>query len=450
MKGKQLTDAILRKKNPLDKAYDVKADYPGLTCRINPKGKKTWYVQYRIKGVSYPLRKRLGNYPTIGVKEAELRAKKISNDLFLGKDPREQEKIDIGNMFLKDGLNQFYETDFNTKSPYYSKSTVQGFMAIMKVWVFRKTNDADILQRYLTIKDIGSVKLNKITNKMVEDIHREVSKRSPYVANRLVQYLRLFWNTFVKLPNNPFILETKKLNTEKEYLDFLTPIEMQRVMSNAFRVDGNTGRLLMSHYIKNDLNPVSCCGIALMLATGRRTDSEVLSVQWHNFKSGFKPSLVYEKTKTSKKNKKFSFRLGKKALEIIQTIQRDKFNNPESVFFYPINDVRNNQIFPSKDFGRKLANKKKGSTPYVKKIYKTWQKLLKMSGIDRHLKLYSTRHSFASNYYLKTKDVKGGADALGTTVNTFNKYAKVLQDQVVEGIDSIEFDKTETKLKQVK
>ena len=44
---------------------------------------------------------------------------------------------------------------------------------------------------------------------------------------------------------------------------------------------------------------------------------------------------------------------------------------------------------------------------------------------------------------MQSKDVKGGAKALGTTIGTFNKYAKVLEDQVVEGIDQIEFDQRE-------
>ena len=55
----------------------------------------TWKFQYRVKSVPYPLRKRIGRYPTIGIKEAELRAKKIERGLFDGVDPREQEKIDI-------------------------------------------------------------------------------------------------------------------------------------------------------------------------------------------------------------------------------------------------------------------------------------------------------------------------------------------------------------------
>jgi hypothetical protein len=36
---------------------------------------KTWYYQYRTKGKKYQQRKRLGNYPVVGVVEAIKRAK---------------------------------------------------------------------------------------------------------------------------------------------------------------------------------------------------------------------------------------------------------------------------------------------------------------------------------------------------------------------------------------
>ena len=450
MKANKITDAQIRSLKPLDKPYRRPGNYPGCELVINPQGTKTWFFQYRVKNVRYPLRKKIGRYPTIGIKEAKARSKKLANNLFDGIDPREQEKIDIGNLLLKDALDKFLSEDLVV--PYYSEATITGFKAIMKVWIYRDTNDADILQRFTNLKDFQYLRVSKINNKMVEDLHRGISKRSPYVANRLVQYLRLFWNSFVKLPDNPFVLETKKLNEETEYLDWLNPEELKRVMFYAFRKDGNNGRLLASHYKKYKLSPVGSCEIALMLSTGRRTRTEVSSLQWENYKAGYKPILSYKKTKTSKKNKVTKFRLGKMAVDILQTIQRDKFNNKDSKFWYPPNDVRNSFIFPSKDFGRKLGKRKKGQTPYVVDVRKTWKELLRLAGVDRPLKLYATRHTFASNYYITTKDQKGGAKALGTTVNTFNKYSKVLEDQVVDGIDQIDFDVAETrpKLKQVK
>ena len=440
---RKLTDATIRSLNPLDERKIYPADYPGLELWVNPGGKKTWYKQYRVKGKKSPERYRLGSYPKITIRDAEIRAKKIDNDLFLGLDPKEKEVTEIEKLTLGDALNKFYDEEFNEKSPYYSKATVQGMKSMVKCWIFRKSGDGDIQQRLSTVKDLQYIKLCKIKPKDVETLHKTISKRAPYVANRLVQYLRLFWNSFVKSKDNPFKIEARKLNTEKEYLDFLNPEELKRVFAMAFRRDKKTGRFLMSHYNKYRLSVVACAMISLMLATGRRTRGEIASLQWKNYLSGFKPSLKYERTKTSKKTGVTQFRIGKDAVKILQTIQRDKFNNPDSKFFFEPNDIRNGYIFPSKDYGKKIGKKRKGKTIYLVDVRKTWAKLLMLGGVERWLKLYSTRHTFASNHYIQNKDVKGGAKALGVTVGVFNKYSKILEDQVVEGIDNIEFEQEE-------
>ena len=82
---RKLTEATIKSLNPLDKRKIYPADYPGLELWINPGGGRTWYFQYRVKGKKHTERFRVGNYPKITIREAELRAKKIDNDLFLGK-----------------------------------------------------------------------------------------------------------------------------------------------------------------------------------------------------------------------------------------------------------------------------------------------------------------------------------------------------------------------------
>jgi len=62
-----------------------------------------------------------------------------------------------------------------------------------------------------------------------------------------------------------------------------------------------------------------------------------------------------------------------------------------------------------------------------------------MSGIERHMKIHSTRHTFATNFYRVTKDIKALADALGTTEQIALKYAKLVNETVVDGINKIKF-----------
>ena len=148
---RKLTEATIKSLNPLDKRKIYPADYPGLELWINPGGGRTWYFQYRVKGKKHPERFRVGNYPKITIREAELRAKKIDNDLFLGKDPKEKDVTENEKLNLGDGLLKFYDEEFNESSPYYSKDTVKGFRAMAKVSIFRKSNYGDIVHRLTTV-----------------------------------------------------------------------------------------------------------------------------------------------------------------------------------------------------------------------------------------------------------------------------------------------------------
>jgi site-specific recombinase XerC len=66
------------------------------------------------------------------------------------------------------------------------------------------------------------------------------------------------------------------------------------------------------------------------------------------------------------------------------------------------------------------------------------------------MKIHSTRHSFATNFYRVTKDLKALAEALGTTEAQASKYAKLDGETVVEGINKIKFfDDEKPILKQV-
>jgi len=219
-------------------------------------------------------------------------------------------------------------------------------------------------------------------------------------------------------------------------------------MKSLVRKDERSGRLNYNYYSENRLNPVSCLLLAFLLTTGRRL-KEASSLTWQRYKQGENPRLELAKTKTSKKNNKLVFKLGDDAVDILKLIERDRLNNPESSFYFPIGDDRNKYIFPSKSYGRKI----KGGTSKVLHIQDpgaTWDSALKLGGVERHMKIHSTRHSFATNFYRVTKDLKALAEALGTTEAQASKYAKLDGESVVEGINKIKFfDDEKPVLKQV-
>ena len=445
--SKKLTDAICKSLRRLDKRYYKSGDYPGLEFWVLTSGKKTWYYRYRTKNKNFQQRKRLGNYPVVGVVEAIKRAKVEADKIFKGEDPKEQIKSDLLKMQLGDAIRKYYQEELTTINQ-YRPSTIKGIKATFGPWIFRNTYEKDILLRTERVEDLQYKKLSSITPKMFKNLYQICGSRSPITANRLQEYLRKFWNDFVKADDNPFILDKKYKHTENIYLDYLDHIELPRVMKSLVRIDERSGRLNNSYYQECFLNPVSCLLLAFMLTTGRRPE-EARSLTWTQFTQGGSARIDLIKTKTSKKNNKTRFNLGVDATSILNLISKDRLNNPESSFYYPIDDIRNKYIFPSKDYGRKLSNGK-CKTPHVIDPAKTWASILSMSGVDRHMKLHSTRHSFATNFYRVTKDIKALADALGTTEAQALKYAKLVGETVVAGINKIKFfDDEKPVLKQV-
>ena len=445
-KAKKLTDAICRDLPRLDSRYFKPGDYPGLEFWVAPSGTKTWYFQYRTKAKKYQQRKRIGNYPVIGVVEATKRAKVEATKIYNGEDPKEAEKTDILNMQLGAALRSYYQEELTTVNQ-YSIKTIQGIKGVFGPWVLRNTYDRNILDRLAKTEDLQYKKLSSITPKMFKNLFNVVSSKSPIQANRLQSYLRKFWYDFVKTPDNPFFLKKKYKNTENVYLDYLDKIELPRVMKSLVRKDDRTGRLNYNYYSENRLSPVSCLLLAFLLTTGRRL-KEASSLTWDRFKQGENPRLELAKTKTSKKNNKLVFKLGDEAVNILQLIEKDRLNNPDSYFYFPIGDERNKYIFPSKAYGRKI----KGGTSkalYVLDPGATWNSVLNLGGVERHMKIHSTRHSFATNFYRVSKDLKALAEILGTTEAQASKYAK-LDESVVEGINKIKFfDDEKVVLKQV-
>ena len=348
---------------------------------------------------------------------------------------------------LGDALRSYYQDELTTVNQYAAK-TIQGIKATFGPWVFRNTYDKDILNRLAKVEDLQYKKLSTINKKMFRNLYLAASSKAPITANRLQEYLRKFWNDFVKEPGNPFILEKKFKFEENEYLDFLDPTELKRTMKTLVQVDERSGRLNMDYYKRNRLSPVACLLLAFLITTGRRTQ-EAATLTWDQYQKGDVPRIVLKKTKTSKKNQKLIFRLGKDAVKILNLIAKDRLNNPESKFYFEISDPRNEYIFPSRDYGKKV-NGIKCKSKSIQDPGKTWDTVLKMSGVARHMKVYATRHTFATNHWRQNRNIKTLAAALGTTEAIAMKYAKLVDVDLVESIDQIEFfEQEKVKLTQV-
>ena len=293
-------------------------------------------------------------------------------------------------------------------------------------------------------------RLSTITSKHVRDTFEAIGSKAPYMANRFVAYLKMFFNYAIDkgwCENNP-CTKFDGLYEERPYQDYLTKTERERMYSKALVIDQRSGRLKESYYKETNLNPVACCLILFQLYTSRRTRSEGSILKWTQV-SVNKKEMELDQTKTSKKNDIFSFPLGPRSLEILTTIKIDKLNNPESSFFYPPEDLRSKYVFPSKRYGlkNKLGNVCK--IPYLVDVRKTWCALLKMSGIDRHLKHYATRHTALSIALSTSKNPKVVAGIGGVTVETAMKYAKTPKADIHKTLEEMDRVEEPVKLKKV-
>jgi len=176
-KAKKLTDAICRDLPRLDKNYFKPGDYPGLQFWVKTGGSKSWFYQYRTKHKKFPQRKKIGNYPVIGVVEAIKRAKDLSTKIYNGEDPKEAETIDVLKMQFGEAIRNYYREELTTVNQ-YSASTIAGIKGVFGPWVFRNTYDKDILDRVSKTEDIQYKKLSSITPKMFKNLYNVIGRSS--------------------------------------------------------------------------------------------------------------------------------------------------------------------------------------------------------------------------------------------------------------------------------
>jgi len=171
-----------------------------LKIRIWSSGERVWYFRYRPKG-KQPQKIQLGSFRLLSVRGARNRIKKIQSDLFNSVDPIESRKQWDGQPTLSEAIKNWYESGLTIKNG-YRKNTIKTIKASFGPWIFRKTNDLNIRKLFGQMDDIRTKKLNDISRGMMENFHKVVTSKSPIVANRLVQYLKIFFNYFSSSGNS--------------------------------------------------------------------------------------------------------------------------------------------------------------------------------------------------------------------------------------------------------
>ena len=404
---------------------------------------KSWGYSYRPKGMK-PTSIYLGSCNKISRAAAVDRLKKLESSIYNDQDPileRERRKKE----FTLEELIQFwYANKLNVNNGYKPK-TIASIKNTFKVWVYQETKKPGF-NPYFTY----SIKGKKISNISEDDIkamYDEVRKKSGYVANRLISYLKIVFNYAIEksiLKTTPVKIKRKSMFVELEANKILTEEQRKNILNLTFVKDHRSNTINFSHYVKNKLDIVNSLAIAWVVLTARRARSEGYAITKDMINWEYK-TLYLKDSKTGEK----TYKVPEKAIDLLRCIMRSR----NLTITYPGKkykskttldritptpcaavDERSNYFFPSKFYG------KSSKTPHITEVKSTWKRILQLCGI-KYLPLKQARHTMATLVYKKTKNLKAVQELLGhSKITTSMRYTKALADDVNEAINSVDLD----------
>jgi len=397
---------------------------------------KSYYYSYRPKGQD---KKRyfLGTTKNISRSAAVRRMNEIKTKIFSGQDPflikqSLQKELDVGSL-----VNEFYRTRLD-KNHGYKPKTIRHIKDLFRVWIFHDTSDKNC--RACFTYNIQHKKLSKINKEDIKTMHNAVGAKSPYSANRLIQYLKVIFNYAIdkgySKKENPCKIKRKQMFKEHENHTVLTADQTKQVINLCFAIDNKNEKLMLNeaHYKRYKLNIIASTGIVFALLTGKRQISEGFSIQWKQINEATK-TLSYLDSKVGQKTYKFS----NDCLTLVQTIRRSRF-----LKCYNFNDERREYVFPTQ---RNTSSKK-----YFTGFHTTWKRVLKILNIP-YMPLKQCRHTFGTLLLSSSKNISVVQTALGhTNTRTTLKYARILDADVESALDDfnlLDSDRSEDKNKVV-
>ena len=157
----KLTDAFFKNVNHQDRdQFFSMQGTEGLTLVVYkyPSKSKTWFYQYRPRGKN-PVRLKVGTYEELGITKAVSRAKKISNEIFSGKDPYAARQSFKGENTLGEQIKESYKTVFTATR--YRPSTITAIKNIFGIYIFRRTLNTNIREVFNQLDNIQHIKIRK-------------------------------------------------------------------------------------------------------------------------------------------------------------------------------------------------------------------------------------------------------------------------------------------------
>jgi integrase len=365
--------------------------------------------RYHLNSCSLPIEAKV-------IKEYRELARELKNGVKLGNDPKEALNKIKQEAAKEKTLIQVYDEFIRTRSERWKPATKINFVNRFNVWIKHetaKTNIREVIDKYYTQLNIGSLKISTIDKDMLLKFHKAIP--SPFQANRLLEDLRLIFR-FSKekniIKNNPatFSKKTGEFNPEPKRIDKIDTYTIEQAAKiNQICVKN----ILPWAYNYSDANKpakqylISRLGILLSFFTGRRYRSEILSLKWSevDLKKGW---IHLEDSKEGE----FSFPLNQKAKAILYLMWRYKKATGHPLNIAPRN-IKSKYVFPS------LA---KGKRPHIYDIRKSFKKICEEASVPLKV-IYMLRHSnwtSQENLTIDEKMILGGWKS-SDMVKTYSK-----------------------------
>jgi integrase len=375
---KRLTEAYIKSLPPPQGSAKVYRDVDGtgkhdvnvrgFGIRVTPRGSKTFVLNYKSDG-----RVAIGGWPTLSLEAARLAAKKLAAQIELGADPAQEKRAARGELTVKELCDLFLDKHVADKRP---KTQA----------MYRQLIEAEIKPA------LGRHKLMTVTRGNVEDLHRAISKRAPFQANRTLSALRAMYNFALDrdlCEKNPCV--RIKRNPEPPHDDYLTADEVERLLAE----------------LDNHKDNETANAIRLMLWTGSRV-GETLAAKWADIdcsepkaKDDKKAGYWAKPGATVKQKSKHKAPLNSRARAMLRAMRRAA---PDDVMVF-------------------------GGTSYDM-VSEHFKKILRAAGI-RHVRLHDLRHTKASLVINTGFNLSEVGALLGhTTAATTFRYAHMLPDRL--------------------
>jgi len=442
----RLTDSFIRKLRPKDKPYSYgDSEVPGLRIYIEVSGTKTFYYAYKPENKKDWVRIKIGSFAILNVPQARNKAQHYATAILDGKDPVIAKRELKAENTLGELIKQFYKNRFNSNYG-YKPNTIKVVKICFNAWVFKKSFDPGVLKvQEENPYSIQHKKLSQITKEDMKGLHNTIRIKAPFVANKVLKFLNVVFKYGVEigeLLKNPIKMKKKEWVRDKEDNRVLTENQRKTLLSIVLKTDGRNGRINYNYYKDKGLNLVACLIITWWLLTGRRNVSEGNKIKWGQI-SFYLKKITLEDSKVGPR----TYNIGPRALKLLQTIKDERLT--EGPLFWK--EGTKDYVFPSYQFGKKSSRGEKCTKPYFASIRRTWARVLKMANIE-YIPPKQCRHTFLTLLLDKSKNIMVVKKAAGhTNVKTTERYAKILDKEVVSGLEKMDqVEETESKVLEFK